>query len=207
MASPILLADTGLEISPPLSVLEKRDRSAVESADKFQFETVGAASKFMFRFMIALDPLDSLGAASALEVFLQYYGYGRPFAQRWPQRQNLADIPSANKLNVQTNASGGATSVLARAVPTRIPPVEKGRYIKFSNHNKLYRVRVGLPTVSTTSTGTALTVYPELVVDVPTTATIDFNPSLDCKVDASTTLEVTTPADGIEFKTIAVREL
>lgn len=205
MAS-VMFANTGLEISPPVDFREYRRRSVLISADETQFETKAAATKFGFRFMIPIDALDFLGAAPVLEAFLQKTGYGTAFSQTWPEHQSLADIPKLNILNARATAAANTDEVSIRATAGRVPAVQKGRYFRFSNHNKLYRVEETISTVPTTS-NVALSFYPNLTVAVPSGATIDLNPTINAKMAESTSLNVVVPAEGINMKMIEVREV
>ena len=117
------------------------------------------------RFQVSVNAINARGMDNMdglLETMIEEVDIVKRFRFRWPQ------LPGTDSTTQGVQAKGSVGDNAIQMTGNNTVPIKAGRLIQFETNGKLYRV-TRAPTTSQSATYT-MGIYPNLVKEVPTTA-------------------------------------
>lgn len=168
----------GLRYCTPV-VIESVIRSWSNESLSLSRDTLSLdAQKWIIELALEPDRMGDKQAGANLSVHRARHQDGSSFTLPMPQHLGVPEV-DATTLQVENDHAAGETSLPVRKVPGEpLIPIPKGRYFKFSGHDKIYQITE--PTVFR-GTGTVietLNVFPALQENVADDEKLDFSPDI-----------------------------
>ena len=162
----------GLAFATPLSIQTEQVSNLVRTRDG---SIAGTREGYpRWQVDITFEPRQFEDYQAELMAHRIRNGVTVPFTMKMPQVARHSSIGSSDSYDVRQAAGRGDSVIVIR--PSSSKTIPEGRFIKFSNHSKVYMT----DNVGYSGSDIVLNIVPDLVMAIATTHDCDPNPNLTC---------------------------